>query len=422
MPSNVSANNMTTVHSGSTGIASWFPDVCKTPSPGGPIPIPYPNIAQSSDTADGSSTLKVQGNPIMLKGSNFKMSTGDEAGSAMGVVSNKIKGKAEPVNYSFDVKVDGKNVFRLGDMMLHNIGNPNGGGEPEGQAPDPAIPSEGPECEKTQEEKKDQESKSTSWGNCGIVSGHRGVIQQVATDLKMVIYFRATKEICGHWINAKHQPKPHSCIAGTTITAESEPKVQAWLNKHFDRMTDEERMAYPRPSNPLSTNKSFSDTGLDYIGVIGLPVGDGLIMPKTGGGRQAGASYTGKWMTGDYDLFEVLSNGDQCQKVSGDDFARLKREINVGIHWDAIQHPPQAQWVPNKHERKTGVRKFNMNVLVKSAISGKIPLDHKITFHPERKPMAVLDKPLTVVSGAGVVTLKENENVKDCLVCQGCAK
>ena len=60
---------------------------------------------------------------IMLKSSNFSTSTGDEAGSAQGVVSNKIKGKAEFVNYSFDTKFEGKNVARAFDLMLHNDKN-----------------------------------------------------------------------------------------------------------------------------------------------------------------------------------------------------------------------------------------------------------------------------------------------------------
>ena len=47
----------------------------------------------------------------------------DEAGSLMGVVSNKIKGKAEFVNFSFDVKFEGKNVPRALDLMLHNDKN-----------------------------------------------------------------------------------------------------------------------------------------------------------------------------------------------------------------------------------------------------------------------------------------------------------
>jgi hypothetical protein len=122
----VGVNNMTVVHKSSNGITVAFPDVCKTPAPPSPspIPIPYPNIAQSSDTAKGSKKVKCDGNPICLKDSNFSMSTGDEAGSAGGgVVSSKNKGKAEFVNYSFDVKVEGKNVPRALDLMLHNDKN-----------------------------------------------------------------------------------------------------------------------------------------------------------------------------------------------------------------------------------------------------------------------------------------------------------
>ena len=120
----IGVNNLSVVHKGSNGVTIAFPDVCKTPSPAGPIPIPYPNIAKSSDTAKGSKKVKCDGNPICLKDSNFRMSTGDEAGSAGGgVASNKIKGKAEFVNFSFDVKVEGKNVARALDLMLHNDKN-----------------------------------------------------------------------------------------------------------------------------------------------------------------------------------------------------------------------------------------------------------------------------------------------------------
>ena len=142
MPATVNVNARTVVHAGSGGIATGFPDVCKTPAPPAPpIPIPYPNIAQSSDTAQGSTTVKVDGNPIMLQGSNFSTSTGDEAGSIGGVASNTTKGKAEFVNYSFDVMVDGKNVPRLGDMMLQNkLSSPNTPPMPEVQAPLVVVP------------------------------------------------------------------------------------------------------------------------------------------------------------------------------------------------------------------------------------------------------------------------------------------
>jgi len=125
MPVTVGVNNLSVVHKGSGGVTIAFPDVCKTPAPPAPpVPIPYPNIAQSTDTAKGSKKVKCDGNSICLKDSNFSMSTGDEAGSAGGgVASNKIKGKAEFVLFSFDVKVEGKNVARAFDLMLHNDKN-----------------------------------------------------------------------------------------------------------------------------------------------------------------------------------------------------------------------------------------------------------------------------------------------------------
>ncbi|HMW29438.1 DUF4150 domain-containing protein [Plasticicumulans sp.] len=124
MPVTVGVNMLSVVHAGSNGITTAFPDVCKTPAPPAPpIPIPYPNIAQSSDSASTASSVTADGNPICVKDSNFRMSTGDEPGSLLGVASNKIKGKAEFVNFSFDVQAEGKNVCRALDLMLHNDKN-----------------------------------------------------------------------------------------------------------------------------------------------------------------------------------------------------------------------------------------------------------------------------------------------------------
>jgi hypothetical protein len=142
MAATVNVNFLTVVHASSSGVVMGFPDVCKTPSPAGPIPIPYPNIAKSSDTTQGSQTVKMDGNPIMLKQSVFATSTGDEAGSAGGgVVSNTIKGKAEFVLYSFDTKVEGKNVCRLTDIMILNkMSTANTPPFPEVQPPLVVIP------------------------------------------------------------------------------------------------------------------------------------------------------------------------------------------------------------------------------------------------------------------------------------------
>ncbi len=122
----VMANNLTVVHKKSDGIAICsMPDVCKTPTPSGPVPIPYPNLAMSKDLVKGSKTVKVDGQPVALKDSEFATSTGDEAGSVGGIASGVTKGKAKFINYSMDIKFEGKNVARLTDPMTMNGNGPN---------------------------------------------------------------------------------------------------------------------------------------------------------------------------------------------------------------------------------------------------------------------------------------------------------
>lgn len=97
------------------------PDVCKTPSPGGPVPIPYVNVAADSDLAKGSKSVKVEGESAVLASSNLSASTGDEPGTAGGgVVSAKTKGKLTWSTASADVKFEGKGVVRFMDVTQHN--------------------------------------------------------------------------------------------------------------------------------------------------------------------------------------------------------------------------------------------------------------------------------------------------------------
>lgn len=144
MPATVVVNFMTVVHQMSTGMAMFFPDACKTPTPGGPIPIPYPNIAQSNLVEQGTTTVTADKVPLCVQDSKFSMSAGDEAGSAGGgVMTNMIKGKAEFMNFSFDVKADGKMVARMLDPMIGNEMSSKPGNtppSPELQAPLPGPP------------------------------------------------------------------------------------------------------------------------------------------------------------------------------------------------------------------------------------------------------------------------------------------
>jgi len=107
------------------------PDVCMTPpeNPATPpgVPVPYPNSAMASDTTDGSTSVQISGQEVMLKNKScFKTSSGDEAGSAAkkGVVSSKNKGKVYFIDWSMDVKFEGENAVRHLDKTTNNHGSP----------------------------------------------------------------------------------------------------------------------------------------------------------------------------------------------------------------------------------------------------------------------------------------------------------
>ena len=128
MPVTINVNNLSLCHKGSGGISmATIPDVCKTPSPGGPVPIPYPNIALAANLAKGTTTVKADGGNMCANyGSEFSSSIGDEAGRLGGVVSGTVSKEATWITYSFDVKLEGKNGCRLGDPLFHNKKNAMG--------------------------------------------------------------------------------------------------------------------------------------------------------------------------------------------------------------------------------------------------------------------------------------------------------
>lgn len=118
----VFANNRSILHSGD-GLTQTAgpPDVCKTPSPAGPVPIPYPNIAMDSDLASGTKKVKIDGNPVATEASNLSTSSGDEPGTAGGgIVSSKFKGKLTWGSSSSDVIAEGNGVVRFMEVNQFN--------------------------------------------------------------------------------------------------------------------------------------------------------------------------------------------------------------------------------------------------------------------------------------------------------------
>src|SRR5436309_15035563 len=101
MSNEVYANcNAIACKSGDDKVIASFPDVCLSPPspPAGPIPVPYPDTSFSKDMQNGSKTVKIGGQEIMLKDQSFYKTSplGDEAATRTfggSVVTHVITGK-----------------------------------------------------------------------------------------------------------------------------------------------------------------------------------------------------------------------------------------------------------------------------------------------------------------------------------------
>lgn len=116
--------------SGSATVTAATPDPCLSPPspPAGPLPVPYPVTSFSSDTTDGSKTVKVGDKEVMLKDkSYYKKCTGDEAATkslGQGTITHTIQGKTYFIAWSDDVEIEGENAVRHLDMTTSNHASP----------------------------------------------------------------------------------------------------------------------------------------------------------------------------------------------------------------------------------------------------------------------------------------------------------
>lgn len=100
-----------------------FPDVCLTPSPAGPVPIPYPNIAMGPTAVPNVPTVLFTGAPVHNMLTTTPMTNGDNAGLATGVASGMVMGPSRHLTGAFTVIIKGAPVTRLTSMSLQNSTN-----------------------------------------------------------------------------------------------------------------------------------------------------------------------------------------------------------------------------------------------------------------------------------------------------------
>jgi hypothetical protein len=109
------------------GMCFAFPDVCKTPSPAGPVPIPYPNITQCATIkgSTASSKVKICNMKAATVQTETSLSSGDEAGVAGGVVSNTNMQGGKYLMGSLQVMIEGKMCAHLISMTGQNNASNN---------------------------------------------------------------------------------------------------------------------------------------------------------------------------------------------------------------------------------------------------------------------------------------------------------
>lgn len=121
------------------GICQAPMDVCKVPTPAGPVPAPFVNIAMAAqiNPATASPNVRFANLPAANTMSMILMSSGNE-GSAGGVVSGMVKGPARYTLGSAIVSVNGLPAARLNSMVQQN-GTP-AANQPNGLQVVPGVP------------------------------------------------------------------------------------------------------------------------------------------------------------------------------------------------------------------------------------------------------------------------------------------
>ncbi len=103
------------------------PDVCNVPSPVGPIPTPFPNMGMCNQARGDtvSMVVKICMKEALTKKTEIPQSSGDEAGSAGGIISGMIKGPVKFTSCSTKVKFEGQYAVYLGCQSAHNGNSAN---------------------------------------------------------------------------------------------------------------------------------------------------------------------------------------------------------------------------------------------------------------------------------------------------------
>lgn len=102
-----------------------FPDVCMVPTPAGPIPTPFPNIAISAMAIPSQFKVLVMCMPAHNIMTVTPISNGDNPGVAMGVASGMVMGPHTAMMGSTNVLIGGPPATKMAMPTKQNGMSPN---------------------------------------------------------------------------------------------------------------------------------------------------------------------------------------------------------------------------------------------------------------------------------------------------------
>lgn len=375
MPSNIIVNFLTTQHKVSTGVTMGFPDVCKTPAPPAPapVPIPYPNVAMST-MASFKVTMRVKDDKqkVVVKGSAYTMSSGDEPGVALGIISSKIKGKSEIMNTSFNVKFEGKGVGRLTDPHGNNSGSPSNVPNPaEAQPPSLAMPGMSADQKKACEEvdkkrAKDEAERKQFAEDGGMLPEHAESISNTCKYTKHSATFRSTNKECADKIAAGFPAKgcdvAEKTVSDKTIgmaDSAAKQKIDDWGLKGFVGAYEKGPDGKPTKLTGLKT----TDGEIPFDQLKNKPPPPNNIY------------------TGDYDAHDMFDRKGQRIRDGSQAESKFQRSLNRGIGRgepgpgkDMVRHGPQNNYKDYWERKGKKEGKPFVPSLAKPDVSPKEPL------------------------------------------------
>ncbi|MGE0787239.1 MAG: DUF4150 domain-containing protein [Sandaracinaceae bacterium] len=108
------------------GMDLAFPDVCLTPTPAGPVPIPYPNVAMGPTAIPAQVRVFYFFTPGHNMGTSIPLTNGDNAGVATGVASGMVMGPQRHVTASFTILIGGMPATKMTSVSIQNSTNAPG--------------------------------------------------------------------------------------------------------------------------------------------------------------------------------------------------------------------------------------------------------------------------------------------------------